>query len=335
MMQITPAELNTLTALIESFPQLRAKSLTEVTYKKVRYPVIAVELGSEDTDKPCVLFVGGVHGVERIGTQVILALLESLLVRLEWDSQLQHLLTEIRVAFVPIVNPIGLLNGTRCNGQHVDLMRNAPLDATTKVTFLVGGQRVSSLLPWYRGKNGMEQETLALIRYVESLQSNASSVISLDAHSGFGMSDHIWFPFASSQQPIKSLGQIYHLKQLYQASFPHHSHYQFSPQSLIYRTHGDIWDYLATKQHDTLLLPLTLEMGSWAWVKKNPRQIFNFAGLFNPQKQHRHVRTLRKHTVLMQFLMDLAASRVIEDMSSELITRQYDAAMQYWYQHNE
>lgn len=331
MMQITPPELNTLTTLIESFPQLRAKTLTELTYKNQSFPVICAELGSEAADKPCVLFVGGVHGVERIGTQVILALLESLLARLDWDSQLQILLTKIRIAFVPIVNPIGLLNGTRCNGQQVDLMRNAPIDATTKVTFLVGGQRVTPLLPWYRGKKGVEPETAALINYVELLRSNASSVISLDAHSGFGLSDHIWFPFAGSHQPIKSLGQIYHLKQLYKASFPHHNHYQFSPQSLIYRTHGDIWDYLAMKQNDAPLLPLTLEMGSWAWVKKNPRQLFNFAGLFNPQKQHRHVRTLRKHTVLMQFLMDLAASRAIEDMSCELLTRQYAAAMQDWY----
>lgn len=330
-METLPTELQTLVDLIERYPQLHARTLAKVEFKNYRYPVISVELGAKGCDVPCVLFVGGVHGVEVIGIQVIMALLESILSRLEWDSQLQLLLTKIKLAFVPIVNPVGLLNGTRCNGQRVDLMRNAPIEAETKVTFLVGGQKLSSHLPWYRGHQGVEQETQALIQYVEQLKTNSSSLISLDAHSGFGMTDHIWFPFAGSNRQIQSLGQIHYLEQLYHASYPHHRHYSFSPQSLIYRTHGDIWDYLATPKNDKSFLPLTLEMGSWSWVKKNPRQVFNFAGLFNPQKQHRQVRTLRKHTVLMHFLMDLAASRELENINLELLLKQNSAALNRWF----
>lgn len=330
-METLPTELQTLVDLIERYPQLHARTLAKVELKNHSYPVISVELGAKGADVPCVLFVGGVHGVEVIGIQVIMALLESILSRLEWDSQLQLLLTKIKLAFVPIVNPIGLQNGTRCNGQRVDLMRNAPIEAETKVTFLVGGQKLSSHLPWYRGRKGVEQETQALIQYVEQLKANASSLISLDAHSGFGMTDHIWFPFAGSNKPIQNIGQIHYLEQLYQASYPHHRHYSFSPQSLIYRTHGDIWDYLATPKNDKPFLPLTLEMGSWSWVKKNPRQMFNFAGFFNPQKQHRQLRALRKHTVLMHFLMDLAASRELESMSSDMLINQHHAALSRWF----
>ena len=330
-METLPTELQTLVDLIERYPQLHARTLAKVEFKNYRYPVISVELGAKGCDVPCVLFVGGVHGVEVIGIQVIMALLESILSRLEWDRQLQLLLSKIKLAFVPIVNPVGLLNGTRCNGQRVDLMRNAPTEAETKVTFLVGGQKLSSHLPWYRGHQGVEQETQALIQYVEQLKTNSSSLISLDAHSGFGMTDHIWFPFAGSNRQIQSLGQIHYLEQLYHASYPHHRHYSFSPQSLIYRTHGDIWDYLATPKNDKSFLPLTLEMGSWSWVKKNPRQVFNFAGLFNPQKQHRQVRTLRKHTVLMHFLMDLAASRELENINLELLLKQNSAALNRWF----
>jgi hypothetical protein len=41
---------------------------------------------------------------------------------------------------------------------------------------------------------------------------------------------------------------------------------------------------------DKPFIPLTLEMGSWAWVRKNLRQLFNFPSYFNPQKTHRHQR---------------------------------------------
>ncbi|MEZ9200604.1 M14 family zinc carboxypeptidase [Shewanella sp. 10N.286.54.B9] len=331
-METLPTELHTLVDLIDRYPQLHARTLTKLEFKNHSYPVISAELGAKEADVPCVLFVGGVHGVEVIGIQVIMALLESILSRLEWDSQLQLLLSQIKLAFVPIVNPVGLQNGTRCNGQRVDLMRNAPIEAETKVTFLVGGQKLSSHLPWYRGRHGVEQETQALIQYVEQLKANASSLISLDAHSGFGMTDHIWFPFAGSNKPMQNIGRIHYLEQLYQASYPHHSHYSFSPQSLIYRTHGDIWDYLTMPKTDKPFLPLTLEMGSWIWVKKNPRQVFNFAGFFNPQKQHRQLRALRKHTVLMHFLMDLAASRALESMSQEMLIKQNHVAFKRWFQ---
>ncbi|GIU07582.1 MULTISPECIES: M14 family zinc carboxypeptidase [unclassified Shewanella] len=331
-MESVPFELDTLNHLIACHPQLRAKTLADVEYNGKLYPIIRAELGCTDVDAPTVMFVGGVHGVERIGCQVQLALLESLMTRLEWDVQLQHLLTRVRLSFVPIVNPVGLIRGTRCNGQGVDLMRNAPITSADKVTFLVGGHKLSPKLPWYRGKSGMERETSALVNYVNSLLATSSSVIALDAHSGFGISDHVWFPYASRQSPMDQIGRIYRLKQAFESSFPHHNHYRFSPQSLIYQTHGDIWDYLVAQNHSVPFVPLTLEMGSWSWVKKNPRQLFNFAGLFNPQKTHRYHRTLRKHTVFMQFLMDMAASRTLEKLSDKQLHKLDSLAYQLWYE---
>ncbi|HTF83780.1 MAG TPA: zinc carboxypeptidase, partial [Cellvibrio sp.] len=46
--------------------------------------------------------------------------------------------------------------------------------------------------------------------------------------------------------------------------------------------------------------------GSWAWVKKRPRQLLNFAGLFNPQMKHRHARVLRRHILLLDFMLAAA-----------------------------
>ncbi|MNT18439.1 hypothetical protein D3C72_1536500 [compost metagenome] len=47
---------------------------------------------------------------------------------------------------------------------------------------------------------------------------------------------------------------------------------------------------------------MTLELGSWLWIKKNPRQLFSRAGIFNPIKAHRTARVLRRHVSLFDFL---------------------------------
>jgi hypothetical protein len=57
-----------------------------------------------------------------------------------------------------------------------------------------------------------------------------------------------------------------------------------------------------------VLLPLTLEMGSWTWVKKNPRQLFTRHGIFNPVISHRVERVLRRHVPWLDFLVRAAAS---------------------------
>ena len=51
-----------------------------------------------------------------------------------------------------------------------------------------------------------------------------------------------------------------------------------------------------------MFLPWTLEMGSWAWVRKNPLQVFQALGFFNPIKPHRYARTMRRHARLVEFL---------------------------------
>jgi hypothetical protein len=78
----------------------------------------------------------------------------------------------------------------------------------------------------------------------------------------------------------------------------------FEPQSRQYSTHGDLWDYLYLQamQGARVFLPLTLEMGSWLWIKKSPRQLFSSAGLFNPLPKHRLQRVLRRHQLWLDFL---------------------------------
>ncbi|MGA7595142.1 MAG: M14 family zinc carboxypeptidase [Gallionella sp.] len=309
----TLAELNELERMLElADGRLDARVECEVGSGDKRFPVYRLTLGNPDPALPAIGFFGGIHGLERIGTQVLLYFLRGLLSRLEWDKSLHHLLQEVRLVFMPLINPGGMWQSTRCNPQGVDLMRNAPVEAAGRVPFLLGGHRISSRLPWYRGNAGagMEIENLALCSTVEAELLSRDFSIAVDCHSGFGSRDRVWFPYARSVEPIAHLAEIFTLENLFRKIYPNNK-YLFEPQCLQYRTHGDVWDYLYLKaQQDKrkTFLPLTLEMGSWLWVKKNPRQLFSRHGLFNPSVEHRLHRVLRGHTVWLDFLMRAACS---------------------------
>lgn len=267
----------------------------------LNYPLVSIHYGNKKG--PALLLTGGVHGLERIGAQLTLSLLDSFHQRLYWDQTLQQMLTRIQVIFVPLVNPAGYFGGTRSNANGVDLMRNAPIEATDKVPFLLGGQRYSNQLPWYRGHQ-TEPENEFIFSIVKDLFLQTDTLISLDAHSGFGFRDQLWYPFAGSKKEFTQLPQLLKFFELFKKSHPYHI-YKIEPQSLNYMTHGDVWDYcfLSLRQEHQTYLPLTLEMGSWLWVKKNPLQLFSKSGLFNPIKKHRLNRTLRRHGPLFDFLL--------------------------------
>ena len=106
------------------------------------FPIHTVTLGNPDPRCPGIGYFGGVHGLERIGTDVVLSYLRSLVGRLSWDRSLHRLLEEVRLVFMPIVNPGGMWASTRANPRGVDLMRNAPVQARERVPYLLGGQRL-------------------------------------------------------------------------------------------------------------------------------------------------------------------------------------------------
>lgn len=171
------------------------------------YPVYVIALGNPDPLVPAVGYFGGVHGLERIGAGVVIAYLQSLVMRLQWDSTLHKQLESVRLVFMPIVNPGGMALGTRANPNGVDLMRNSPVEASDSVPFLIGGQRISAGLPWYRGtkSNAMEIENQAVCEVVETELLSRDFSVSVDCHSGFGSRDRIWFPYAHRRAPIAHL----------------------------------------------------------------------------------------------------------------------------------
>lgn len=300
---------------------VRHRVLAEVPYKRSRYPLLAFEFGLEQAplDAPLFILVGGVHGLERIGAQVVLSQLTTLIERMHWDIHFRERFRALRLVAIPFVNPVGILRQTRSNGNGVDLMRNAPIDALGKTSFMVGGQRISRHLPWYRGEAGspMQLEAQTVCDAIEAYKSRSRFTLLLDVHSGFGLQDQIWFPYAKTTEVFPHQSSVWNLKALFETTYPFNK-YRFEPQSLHYTTHGDLWDYLYDRHFGVAhsdwklspaahrkpgFLPLTLEMGSWAWVRKNPRQLFSALGPFNPIQPHRRARILRRHLPFLDFLL--------------------------------
>ena len=274
-------------------------------------PIHAFRFGVADRATPALLVTGGVHGLERIGTDVAIAYLTTLVARLAWDEILRAALARCRVLVVPLVNPVGMALSRRANGNGVDLMRNAP-PAALGGTPLIGGHQISPRLPWYMGRAGapMEAEAAALVAFVERELFGAPFAIALDLHSGFGLVDRIWYPYARTLEPLPDAHAVAALGRLLDDTLPNNV-YRVEQTAQVYTIRGDLWDHLYDRRRAAgagTLLPLTLEMGSWAWVRKNPWQGLSMVGRFNPVKPHRLRRTLRRHLPLIDFLFHAAAS---------------------------
>ena len=103
-----------------------------IRHKDLNFPILSFHFGPQDPQLPSLIFVGGVHGLEKIGTQVVTSYLKSFIRLLTWDHSLNNILKECRILFYPLVNPVGMFLSTRSNGRGVDLMRNAPIEAIEK-----------------------------------------------------------------------------------------------------------------------------------------------------------------------------------------------------------
>lgn len=306
-------ELAALERLIDQAPSsVQVRTLCTVDANGQQLPVHALCLGNPDRSAPAIGFFGGVHGLERIGTDVLLHFMQDLFLRLGSDLALNRRIENLRLVFMPLVNPGGMLRTTRCNPSGVDLMRNGPVSSTEKVPFMLGGQRFSARLPWFRGtaSSPMEPESHALCKLVEEELLGRQFSAALDCHSGFGFRDRIWFPYAHTVEPIRHLPEIHALADSFDRMHPGHD-YVIEPQSRQYLTHGDLWDHLYQRSLDhegSVFLPLTLEMGSWHWVRKYPRQLFSRLGMFNPLPPARRERVLRRHLPWLEFLTHMGGT---------------------------
>jgi hypothetical protein len=312
------------------------EELALIPYLGNHYPIYSFTIGSRDPLAPTLFMTGGVHGLERVGAQLAWSLLKTTLDRLLWDTSLQQLFKSTRLVVIPLVNPVGYYHFKRSNGNNVDLMRNSPVQGIEKTPFLVGGHRYSDKFPWYQGLPGvMEKENLILYNQFMKTCSQSACVISIDFHSGFGMRDRLWFPHSYTRKPFIHTGEMEAFSQLLEQTHPYHV-YKIETQSKSYLLNGDIWDYffleLSHKNPKAIFLPLTLEMGSWTWVRKNPLQLFSKQGIFNPIKTHRLKRTYRRHHLLFDFLIKAIHSHTVWSKLDPLSRQEhFRAGIARWY----
>lgn len=293
---------------------LKIETLGKVAHGGIEYPIYGLSMGTDNPQAPVFGLFGGVHGLERVGTHVLLAYLKTLLARVRWEKDWKEFFEHCRLVTVPIINPVGMALVRRGNGNNVDLMRNSPLEATGKLIPLVSGHRKGPHLPWFRGNPGeLELETTLVNDFCQKNFFQSKRVITLDLHSGFGLKDRLWYPWSTSTVPFPREENVLKIKSMLEEAYPFHV-YTVEHQSINYSNHGDLWDWIYQSYEalnpDGYFLPLTLEMGSWLWVKKNPMQVLSWDGLFNPIKKHRYARTMRRHHQLLELL--LKASRYHE-----------------------
>ncbi|MEY3900703.1 MAG: hypothetical protein RL189_9 [Pseudomonadota bacterium] len=260
-------------------------------------------------DRFTFFLVAGVHGLETIGVTVLLHYLAHLIELTRWNKAFRNSLASARIVAIPALNPTGIIQGRRATAEGIDLMRNAPVSAEKPVP-LLGGHRLSPMLPYYSGTGDLALESSALIRAVRELLHSSKGMIALDLHSGFGARDRIWTPWSMSSALPPHWDHYKAIETALNESFPDHV-YKFEKQSESYQTNGDLWDYLLLENQNAngpIFLPLALEMGSWNWLKKAPWNAFNRLGWFHPMVPHRVQRTCRRHTTLLDFLVSVCAN---------------------------
>jgi hypothetical protein len=321
------SELEHCEQLARLYPRFfRLQKLSEVEAATGPEPIYRFDLCDTERIEPSAPVFGlfaGVHGIEAIGVKILLSFLDHILEQTSWNAAVRDLLARVRVTGIPIVNPFGFVAASRCNGNGVDLMRNAPVDSTEPTRLpLVNGHRISPRLPYFRGEQGLELENLQVIRLVEEVLWASPFSYALDIHSGFGSEDFLWTPYARKKGVPPRWVDYQKISSLLDRTLPNHV-YRFEPQSVHYCTHGDLWDYLfdwsvhgfplgqttggTVVRQVRHFLPMTLEVGSWIWLKKSPSKAFSIRNFFNPVHPHRERRVLRRHLPLLNFLLHVVA----------------------------
>src|SRR5690606_21150075 len=83
-------EFNEIELFAKDNPDLiRIRKLASIQDNFSEFPIYGLEIGTSDRTVPTLGFVGGCHGLEKIGTQVLLSYLYTLKQRLRWDKDLR------------------------------------------------------------------------------------------------------------------------------------------------------------------------------------------------------------------------------------------------------
>ena len=82
----------------------KVQNLVRVQDSNNNYDLYSFSIGCNNPEAPSLILTSGVHGLERIGTQVNLSFMQHLVARLPWDECLHDQLKKMRITFFPLVN---------------------------------------------------------------------------------------------------------------------------------------------------------------------------------------------------------------------------------------
>lgn len=292
------------------YVKLHQFGFSRKTKEGFRFPIHMVQIGKDSAiRKNPVGLIAGVHGLETIGIQVLLDFMEYIV-----NPKSSGYIPEIKsgkvgILCLPIANPGGVALKRRANPGGVDLMRNSGIDAEHPTPFF-GGHKLTRRLPYFRGK-GLQPESRSLLRLMaEYFYPITKTVLPvLDVHSGFGAIDRVWWPYAKTDTFCEDQS-AYEKVADYLKNQCGHGNLEYGSQSDSYQANGDLWDLVYDQfkgvqraKDSSLLLPFTLEIGTWSSIKEEPSRIFKKKGIFNPTKANRQETITRYRGFLRDYVM--------------------------------
>jgi len=160
-------------------------------------PIPAVRVCGDESSAPKALFVGGIHGNEKVGVAAVLRLIEVLALGYRSAPKVRGLVNHREAWLVPVINPDGYERSRRRNARGVDLNRN--FAAAFARRGLLNRWRA---WPFYSGPFPYsEPETQAL----QSLTRRIDFAVALSFHSFGGL---ICFPYAHSAKKAGDYGLL-------------------------------------------------------------------------------------------------------------------------------
>lgn len=159
-----------LSELAEAYPNITELfSIGETTDGRKIWAMKISDNADVDEAEPALIYDHSIHGDEQIGFEVALGFIHELLENYGSDDTITGLVDDMALFVVPMTNPDGVEQGTRGNGNWVDLNRNFPY--------------------WWEGSTWQpEAETMHLMNF--SLEENF--VLGINYHAGAEVVNYIW-----------------------------------------------------------------------------------------------------------------------------------------------
>ncbi len=142
----------------QSYPELcRYQSIGKSAGNRDLWAIKITQDPDTAADKPSVCYISTIHGNETLGVEMCLRLCELLLTSHGTDPDITALVDSTVIWVLPLMNPDGMHNSSRYNGNNVDLNRSFPVYGTDFTTTLFDGEPL--------GDTGRQPETAAVMRW--------------------------------------------------------------------------------------------------------------------------------------------------------------------------